>query len=357
MSIYQQANSACSSPINLSQSAAKECHLTCDLVFDDGMVTEGRVYASNEGLVLSPSTRGYLGSCKFNGDGYNCVALLINHPSQHTIEGVQTDGEVIAIFQNATGDILCVSSLFRVNSTQNPFFRAFVSYADPNQATQVPLNNWGVYQMVPSHGAYFFYEGTTVDMCQPCKWVVFQSPIIMDQSDFAALIKNVQAGSRSIQPLGDREIFFNDREQLGGGPMPHDNKTYIRCRPSGKKRAPTQPVSKVDLKTTAAKEREESSAEPTSTTGKAQKAVTDYAAENGWVPVIGFIVVVVGIIMGIYYGRVFGTTDSYAEYFPRMFQSWGTWLRSKFVSAGTSISNMRDAAVALRQKSVTQTSP
>jgi len=59
-----------------------------------------------------------LGSCKFNGEGYTCQALLVNHPSHHTIENIQADAEVIAMFTNPTGGNLCVSTLVRVNPHQ-----------------------------------------------------------------------------------------------------------------------------------------------------------------------------------------------------------------------------------------------
>lgn len=63
------------SPINLSQSFAKPCNNLCDLVMDDGYATKGTVFSFREGLVLLGDTN--LGTCKFNGDGYSCYALLV----------------------------------------------------------------------------------------------------------------------------------------------------------------------------------------------------------------------------------------------------------------------------------------
>ena len=263
MSIFSSQSTwtgACSganqSPINLSQSIAKPCNLSCELVFDEGLVSTSEVLITDEGLVLT----GNLGSCKFRGESYVCIALTINHPSHHTIEGIQADGEVIAIFQKPTGERLHISSLFRVNQAETAslsFFKQVVPYAQPSaQATKLMLNNWSISQMVPPAGSYFVYDGSTVvPGCQSTEWVVFKAMINIDPTDFAFLVKNVQPGSRSVQALGNREIFFNSNESLPGGPMPHDNKTYMRCRPSGKK-AKSVPVQKVDLKTTEAKERD-----------------------------------------------------------------------------------------------------
>ena len=246
MSIYgsnstwgDQCGNSNQSPINLAQSTAKPCDLLCELVFDDAYISQGNVIVSDEGLILQSQTG--LGSCKFNGDSYNCQTLLVTHPSHHTIENIQADGEVVAIFNSPTGGMLCVSSLFRVNPTQSSsthFFNAFVPYANPSESfTSVSLGEqWGLFMMVPPVGSYFVYDGSlVVPPCQSTKWVVFKSMINIDSNDFALLAKNVVPGSRPVQPVGTRDVFFNDVEQLPGGPMPRDGKTYMRCKRAGKK--------------------------------------------------------------------------------------------------------------------------
>ena len=81
MSIYsssQPTNCAGDqSPINLSQATAKACDLLCEVVVDNGMVSQANVVVSNEGLILKATTS--LGSCKYNGEGYTC--LLYTSPS------------------------------------------------------------------------------------------------------------------------------------------------------------------------------------------------------------------------------------------------------------------------------------
>lgn len=250
--------SSCSqSPINLSQTTAKPCDLLCDLVMDDSMIPEANVIISNEGLLLQSTTS--LGSCKFNGEGYTCNVIVVSHPSFHTIENIQADAEVIAIFTNPSGAQLCVSSLVRANSATTPsstFLNAFIGYANPAVASTVVSlgNEWGLFQMVPMTGAYYVYDGTFVlDPCTPTKWVVFKAMININPTDFALLVKNSQPNSVSVQPLGDREVFFNDVSQLPGGPMPQDNKTYMKCRRVPKKNKDIKPVEAVDLQAPAKK--------------------------------------------------------------------------------------------------------
>jgi carbonic anhydrase len=214
---------------------------------DDAMIAQANVLISDEGLILQ-NTAG-LGSCKYNGEGYTCNLVLVNHPSHHTIENIQADGEVIAVFTNPTGKYLCVSSLFRVNPAQTPsthFFTSFIPYADATQQF-VPVNlgeNWNLSMMVPPNGAHYVYDGSMVaPPCQPAKWVVFKSMINIDATTFAILVRTVAPGSRPVQPVGTREVFFNDIEHLAGTPMAHGDKKYMRCRKAG---APTKAVKQVE---------------------------------------------------------------------------------------------------------------
>ena len=229
------------SPINLSQSFAKPCDILCDLVFDEGYVSSGVVNITQEGLVLYSQTG--LGTCKYNGTGYTCNALVVNHPSHHTIENIQADAELIALFTNPVGKKLLVSSLIRVNPAHtdaSKFLNRFIPYAS-TRATEVKFgDDWTLSMMVPPKASYYSYAGSLpLGGCEPAQVIVFSSMINIDSNDFALLVKNVTAGSRPIQALGDRQVFFNSGEQLPGGQMPKDGKIYMRLRPKkddGKKK-------------------------------------------------------------------------------------------------------------------------
>jgi carbonic anhydrase len=263
----------------------------CELVMDDVMVPQANVVVGDEGLILDNEAG--LGSCKFNGEGYTCTKLVVNHPSHHTIENIQADAEVIAIFTNPTGKFLCVSSLVRANSAQTPathFFNSFVGFADTTKPyTTVNLGeNWGLNMMVPPAGSYYVYDGSMVfPGCEQAKWVVFKAMINIDPNDFANLVKTNSPGSRPVQPLGDREVFFNDIASLPGGPMPHDNKAYMRCKRLGKKQD-VKPVSSVDVK-----------AKVTNVSG-VTKFVSDMYNKNEAMQVLDVILLVVAVVLGIY---------------------------------------------------------
>lgn len=322
------------SPINLSQATAKPCDLLCELVFDDAYIPQANVIISNEGMILQSTSS--LGSCKFNGEGYTCQTLLLTHPSHHTIENIQADAEVVAIFTNPTGKFLCVSSLVRVNPNQTDsshFFNAFVPYGNPS-VEYTPVNmgsNWGLFMMVPPTGAYYVYDGSLlIPPCQPTKWVVFNAMINIDGNDFAHLVKNVLPGSRPIQSLGDREVYFNSTEQLAGGPFPHDNKTYMRCKRIGSKGGGTvKPVTAAPLQAAAAEN------------SGVIHGISQWSSEqikvNGGMAILDVILLILSFVIGVLAGRYVSNSNNYGLY-PI---SWGqmvgvkireyaTWLLSIF---------------------------
>jgi hypothetical protein len=202
-----------------------------------------------------------------------------------------------------------MSSLFRISSEQTDsysFFKQFVPYAVTTGETKVMMKDWSIASMV-APGGYFVYNGSTlVPPCAPCEWVVFKQMINMDQGDFAYLVRNAEAGSRPIQAIGDREVFFNDTANIPGGPMPHDNKFYLRLRPTGNTRVGKPLEAKtVDLKANVQQSKadaEEEAKNPTTYIGGVSKSVNDYVAENGNIGLVLAIVAVVGVIAGIIYG-------------------------------------------------------
>ena len=334
MSVFSSNNwppscsSAKQSPINLTQSGSKPCNLKCDLVMDEGLVTQASVSISNEGMILESSSG--LGSCKYGGESYVCQGISINHPSHHTIEGVQADGEVTAIFRKPTGELMCMSTLFRVNSSQTPsysFFKQFVPYAVTTGETKLQLRDFGIAALVPPQASYYIYSGSSlVPPCVPCEWIVFKQMINIDQGDFAYLVRNVEAGSRPVQGLGDREVFFNDINNIPGGPMPHDGKFYLRLRPTGdSKVAVSKPSPPVNLKANtglSATDKAEETKNPTTIQGWFQSM---YEKNGGW-----FIALTVLATLGVSYGIYLGYSSAdKTPYTAEFGKSAALWTRVK----------------------------
>jgi carbonic anhydrase len=320
-----QCLSANQSPVNLVQSSAKATELNSDLVMDDGYISQATVSISDEGLILSNSSS--LGTCKFRGHSYVCQALAINHPSHHTIEGVQADGEVTAIFKQPTGEILCVSALFRANPNQGAnsygFFKQFVPYGLSTGDVQVKLGNWSLAMMVPPSSAFFTYSGSTlVPPCTPCDWIVFKTMISMDTGDFAYLTRNAEAGSRTIVAQGDRQIYFNDTQNLSGI-MPNDGKLYLRLTGKGLSAPPNG--ARIDLKnqSKSKKEQEDEDKHPTTWVGKSKKAVDDHVKSNGGlVGTLELWTMLIAIAIGCYLGYKSAQSNPFDTQFIKPVSSW-----------------------------------
>ena len=182
---------------------------------------------------------------------------------------------------------------------------------------------WGLFMMVPPSGSYYVYDGSLpVPPCQQTKWVVFKSMINIDSNDFALLVKNVVPGSRPIQQTGSRDIFFNDIEQLPGGPMPHDGKTYMRCKRSGKK-----PEVK-DVKPAGLGE--EKNKEESKKKHPIHEWVSKQIQVNGWIEMLNVILMLASLIGGIYYGWK-SSSGPQGLYLVLMGQKIAAWLRSFFM--------------------------
>jgi carbonic anhydrase len=311
------------SPINLSQATAKPCDLLCELVMDEGNVSSANVLVSDEGLVLY-NTAG-LGSCKFNGEGYTCNLLHLSHPSHHTIENIQADAEAIAIFTNPTGDYLCVSCLVRANSSQttsSQFFNAFIGFSSSPQTSVSLGNSWSLNMMVPLASEYFVYDGQLISKNQTkCKWVVFKSMVNMDINDFAALTKNITPSTSSIQPLGNRDVFFNESSQLQGGPMPMDNRMYIKFKRIGPSTKKPKTVQVAGLKDKKAEIKKPSAI---------SEWISSQVKTNGIMEIIDVILLIGSFLVGIYFGYNYGNSSFAGLYVVDKSQNLAKYIRSWF---------------------------
>jgi len=289
---------------------------------DDGFASDAVVQVNEIGLVVVSLK---LGSCKYGGESYTARTLVINHPSHHTIEGVQADGEVIVYFEKPTGELLCMSILFRVNSAQTPsysLFKQFVPYAVPNETINLKLNEFSIAALVPPQASYYVYSGTLViPPCTPTQWIVFKQMINMDQGDFAYLVRNVEAGSRPIQGLGDREVFFNDSNNIPGGPTAQDGRLYMRLRPSGDSKLASSKPTAVNLKDNKGLsdgDKAEEAKNPTTITGQFKSMYEKYGALS---IIIGGLTTV-AICVAIYFGYSGAEKTPYTAEFGKPAAAW-----------------------------------
>jgi hypothetical protein len=308
---------------------------------DDAYATNGRV-GIEEGkfLVLYGDTN--LGSCKFNGEGYTCDVLVVTHPSSHTIENIQADAEVVALFRNPTGKQLVVSSLIRVNPAETQsthFLNTFIPYANPNQrSTQVTLNNWSLSMMVPPNATFYSYQGTDI-VCSPAQVVVFGSMINIDSNAFALLVKNTKPTSVGVQPLGSRQVYFNNGQQLPGPQMPNDGKIYMRIRSNkaddDKKKGSkfVKSVTQADVSSAQTSQRNSSGL-----LGAISNWSHTQAAANGWFSLINVFLMVISMGLAIYAAYVYNDQVAALLTLNDKARNFAIWMRGGVVSGVSNIS-------------------
>lgn len=230
---YKGCGAPHQSPINLSQSFSVPCDRLCEWTIDE--VSVGEAYISDEsinkgGIVLSDFSNGKP-TAQYNGEGYTCEEITLYSTSQHSLESVFGEAELVATFTHPTGKTVCMSVIVRTSPGDTPsskFFNAFVPYSDSDTVVKLG-ETWSLTDILPDKPAYFVYKGTKLTPpCEPdVTWIVYSNTVTMDPSDYAKLAKNVRPVRRPLQEVGEREVTFFDAEGIS---TPRDGKLYFRCR-------------------------------------------------------------------------------------------------------------------------------
>lgn len=252
---YKACGAPHQSPINLSQSFAVTCERLCEWKVEDTAV--GTAHVSNSqgnlgGLLINDFQNGKP-TAKFNGDGYTCEGMILFSTSQHSLEGVFGEGELVCYFTHPGGKIVCMSVLLRSTpgeTSSSKFFNAFVPYVDHASTVTLP-QSWSIQDVIPDSPSYYIYKGTTVwPACQPdVTWIVYANTVAIDPSDYAKLVRNVKPSRRPLEEVADRTVTYYDAH-ANGVTTPRDGKLYMRCRRVGKKKeeeevgGPNKPVVK-----------------------------------------------------------------------------------------------------------------
>jgi carbonic anhydrase len=236
--IYKACGAPHQSPINLSRTFALPCDRLCEWKIDEVAIQEATITNSSQGsggLELFNFSTG-TPTAKFNGEGYTCESIALYSSSQHSIENIFGEAELVAYFTNPKGYIICMSVLVRSAPGDTPssrFFNSFVPYADSSGQRITLGNNWMLTDVIPETPSFYVYEGTTISPeCTPdVTWIVYSNTVTMDPSDYAKLASRIPQKRRPLQEVGDRQVYFNDGEGVvNPAYAKKDGKIYMRCR-------------------------------------------------------------------------------------------------------------------------------
>lgn len=234
---YKACGAPHQSPVNLSRTFALPCDRLCEWKVDEVAVQEASIentISTNGGLMLHNFSTG-TPTAKFNGEGYTCREIVLYSSSQHSIENIFGEAELVATFTNPKGYIICMSVLIRSTPGDTPssrFLNAFVPFVDSNQRITLG-SSWMLTDLLPETPAYYVYEGTTIQPnCTPdVTWIVYSNMVNMDPSDYAKLASRIPQKRRPLQEVADRQVYFNDAEgTVNPAYAKKDGKIYMRCR-------------------------------------------------------------------------------------------------------------------------------
>jgi hypothetical protein len=208
-----------------------------------------------------------------------------------------------------------------------------------NSSTDIALgNNWSLPMMVPPNATFYSYQGTLpIPHCNPAQVIVFSSMINIDQNDFALLTKNSVAGSRPIQPLGERQVFFNSGDQLPGGTTPKDGKVYMRLHPKkgkGKGTAETREAKHTDVSGAYSKEKNKGGF-----IGAIAEWAHDQVVVNGVLSIINVILLILSFACALYYALKYHSQFNVLLILNKKAGDFAVWLRSKVIGGTPSYSS------------------
>jgi carbonic anhydrase len=131
-----------------------------------------------------------------------------HHPSEHLVEGKRSAME--AHFVHDAPDGLAVLGVLMVPGKPNAVFRKIVATMPPEEGAPFPadpaIDPRG---LLPAHRGYFHYEGslTTPPCSETVDWIVFATPIEVDEADIARFGKLYPMNARPLQQRDRRFIL------------------------------------------------------------------------------------------------------------------------------------------------------
>jgi len=178
---------------------------------------------------------------EYAGQEYTLLQFHFHAPSEHAIGGGLHDAELHMVHASATGDLLVLGVMLDVANTPSDFLSMFWEVAEKgSQGQGVPAEE--IYsqeyeveggslvnaysQFLPVSRSFFTYSGslTTYPCTEGVRWIFFEQPINIGQTDYDKLLAAVKfekytityqnngyaipfADNRPIQPVNSRTVL------------------------------------------------------------------------------------------------------------------------------------------------------
>ncbi|MEH7350869.1 carbonic anhydrase [Gottfriedia acidiceleris] len=147
-------------------------------------------------------------SINLNGTNYTLKQFHFHTPSEHTINGKQSDLEIHFINENKKQSIITIGVLVDIGRLNKEFQKILnVNPTDEELGGKVVKLN--LQPFIPYTSKKFSYTGsfTTPPCTEGIKWIVFNKPIQFSEEQVQSYQNYFKPNSRPVQPLNGRDLF------------------------------------------------------------------------------------------------------------------------------------------------------
>lgn len=240
---YNAKSASCTannqSPVNLSRSTAKNCERVCDFSVDP-IETQTAKIAVDAGIIIRLENLSPPPTAVYNSVKYGCSKIEVYGNAQHAYDNTWSQLELVVYFTSPGYKTVIMSvPINSSGATDTPstrFFNAFVGHTDSQSKISLG-QSWAVQNAVPADMSYFVYPGRDFICKEDATWIVYNSPVQINASDYAA-VKRVLTSSwrkplQQLSPPGnpeERQVWFRNATQENPAYMKKDGKVYMKCR-------------------------------------------------------------------------------------------------------------------------------
>jgi len=240
---YDATSASCTannqSPVNLSRSTAEECKRVCDFSVDP-IETQSANIEVDEGIIIRLTNLSPPPTATYNNVKYGCNKIEVYGNAQHGYDNTFSQLELVVHFTSpGYKSVLMSVPVNSSGATDTPstkFFNAFVGNTDSQ--SKISLGRaWAVQNAVPADMSYFVYPGRDFVCEDEAVWIVYNSPVQINATDYAA-VKRVLTSSwrKPLQQLSkpgdpeERRVWFRNATEENPAYMKKDGKVYMKCR-------------------------------------------------------------------------------------------------------------------------------
>ena len=218
------------SPININTDLLINCDALCELKIKPN-TSKCRVQLKNNLLKFRYDPNSFI---EYKGSLYSLTEISVHTPSLHTIDGQKYDMEILLIHSlsgssndneedsNVTTPMdngVIISCLYQKGEHHGPTERFFNEVINELPSESINYhksinvsNNWGVGMLLPRKKSFYSYTGSLP--YPPCTqyytYLVMEEIGNIGETNFEMLKLNLGKNIRPIQPLNDREVFYNN---------------------------------------------------------------------------------------------------------------------------------------------------